>query len=249
MAPAGALAASGADMGRFMIAHLNHTLAQSGDVAAHVCGRRTSPFPALPAMALGFYHEDRNGLNIVGHGGDTVFFHSDLHLFLDKNVGLYISMNSIGKDGAAHALREELLQAVPRSLLSGAAAKPADRQHREGARRGDVGTLCQQPRGRVQLPSPGIAAWPNHASPSTRTAIWSFRPSPARPERRASGARCSPGCGRTRKAAITFRRSPTPHGHVKMFSITPYAPIIEFVPAPATLNAGWIFPVGGARAC
>jgi hypothetical protein len=31
-----------------------------------------------------------------------------------------------------------------------------------------------------------------------------------------------------------------------MFSITPYAPIIEFLPAPASLNAGWIFPVGGA---
>ncbi len=31
-----------------------------------------------------------------------------------------------------------------------------------------------------------------------------------------------------------------------MFSITPFAPIIEFVPAPASLNAGWIFPVGGA---
>jgi hypothetical protein len=30
-----------------------------------------------------------------------------------------------------------------------------------------------------------------------------------------------------------------------MFSITPYAPIIEFVPAPVSLNAGWIFPVGG----
>ena len=35
-------------------------------------------------------------------------------------------------------------------------------------------------------------------------------------------------------------------GRVKMFSITPYAPIIEFVPAPASLNAGWILPVGGA---
>jgi hypothetical protein len=30
-----------------------------------------------------------------------------------------------------------------------------------------------------------------------------------------------------------------------MFSITPYAPIIEFLPAPASLNAGWIFPVAG----
>jgi hypothetical protein len=30
-----------------------------------------------------------------------------------------------------------------------------------------------------------------------------------------------------------------------MFSITPYAPIIEFLPAPGSLNAGWIFPLGG----
>ena len=109
MAPAGALASSGADMGRFMIAHLNHTLLNPA-TAQLMYSNANKPFPDLPAMALGFYHEDRNGLNIVGHGGDTVFFHSDLHLFLDKNVGLYISMNSVGKNGAAHALREELLQ-------------------------------------------------------------------------------------------------------------------------------------------
>src|SRR5690242_10161061 len=110
MAPAGALASSGADMGRFMIAHLNHTLLNP-ETSKLMYSEANKPFSALPAMALGFYHEDRNGLNIIGHGGDTVFFHSDLHLLLDKNVGLYISMNSIGKDGAAHALREELLQA------------------------------------------------------------------------------------------------------------------------------------------
>ena len=34
-------------------------------------------------------------------------------------------------------------------------------------------------------------------------------------------------------------------GSVKMFSITPFAPIIEFLPAPASLNAGWISPVAG----
>jgi hypothetical protein len=38
---------------------------------------------------------------------------------------------------------------------------------------------------------------------------------------------------------------PDGSGGIKMFSITPYAPIIEFVPAPASLNAGWIFPVAG----
>src|SRR3954451_23429580 len=110
MAPAGALASSGADMGRFMIAHLNHSLLNPA-TAQLMYANANKPYPDLPAMALGFYHEDRNGLNIVGHGGDTVFFHSDLHLLLDKNVGLYISMNSIGKDGAAHSLREESLQA------------------------------------------------------------------------------------------------------------------------------------------
>src|SRR5579884_1238419 len=109
MAPAGALASSGADMGRFMIAHLNHTLINPA-TAQLMYSEANKPFPDLPAMGLGFYHEDRNGLRIVGHGGDTVFFHSDLHLFLDKNVGLYVSMNSLGKNGAAHSLREELLQ-------------------------------------------------------------------------------------------------------------------------------------------
>ena len=34
-------------------------------------------------------------------------------------------------------------------------------------------------------------------------------------------------------------------GSIKMFSITPYAPIIEFLPAPTSLNAGWILPVAG----
>jgi hypothetical protein len=38
---------------------------------------------------------------------------------------------------------------------------------------------------------------------------------------------------------------PDANGGIKMFSITPFAPIIEFLPAPASLNAGWIFPVGG----
>jgi len=36
---------------------------------------------------------------------------------------------------------------------------------------------------------------------------------------------------------------PDGKGGVKMFSITPYAPIIEFMPAPASLNAGWILPL------
>ena len=36
--------------------------------------------PDMNGMALGFYEESRNGHRIIGHGGDTVYFHSGLHL-------------------------------------------------------------------------------------------------------------------------------------------------------------------------
>jgi hypothetical protein len=48
-------------------------------------------------MALGFYEESRNGKRIIGHGGDTEVFHSDLHLILAENVGFFVSYNSAGK--------------------------------------------------------------------------------------------------------------------------------------------------------
>jgi hypothetical protein len=37
-----------------------------------------------------------NGQRMVGHGGDTIFFHSDMMLMPDAHVGLYISYNSAG---------------------------------------------------------------------------------------------------------------------------------------------------------
>jgi hypothetical protein len=49
-------------------------------------------------MALGFYEETRNGHRIIGHGGDTVYFHSDLHLMPDTGLGFFISQNSAGKN-------------------------------------------------------------------------------------------------------------------------------------------------------
>jgi hypothetical protein len=37
-----------------------------------------------------------NGQRIVGHGGDTIFFHSDMILMPDAHIGLFISYNSAG---------------------------------------------------------------------------------------------------------------------------------------------------------
>ncbi len=113
--PAGALSITGADMARFMIAHLND--GQFGD--ARILKKETAELmhaqafaatPPVPGMALGFYHENRNGQNIIGHAGDTDTFHTDLHLFLDQGTGLFVSFNSLGKNGGAHIARTLLFR-------------------------------------------------------------------------------------------------------------------------------------------
>ncbi|MEO7027115.1 MAG: serine hydrolase domain-containing protein [Caulobacteraceae bacterium] len=114
--PAGSLAATGDDMARFMIAHLNGgayggARIHSQATAQQMHAPQVEHTPPLTGMALGFYHEDRHGHVIIGHAGDTEAFHSDLHLLLNDGVGLFLSMNSQGKEGAAHTVRGALLDA------------------------------------------------------------------------------------------------------------------------------------------
>lgn len=111
LSPAGSLAATGADMARFMIAHLQkgafgeaRILAE--ETATKMHGTPLTVIPGVNRMVLGFYETSTNGRRIISHGGDTQYFHSDLHLFLDEGVGYFISFNSTGKDGAVGPLRE-----------------------------------------------------------------------------------------------------------------------------------------------
>ncbi|MDQ3712727.1 MAG: beta-lactamase family protein [Acidobacteriota bacterium] len=100
--PAGSLSSTSEDMARFMLAHLQE--GQLGDVrilrpetARLMHSRLFALDPAANAMAYGFYEESRNGHRIIGHAGDTVYFHSDLHLIPDAGVGFFISYNSAGR--------------------------------------------------------------------------------------------------------------------------------------------------------
>lgn len=109
--PAGALSSTSADMARFMIAHLSGgtgVLRPETTRAMHTT--IDAQFPPLNAMALGFYQQNRNGLRIVAHGGDTQFFHSDLVLVLDEGVGLFISVNSGGSGMANWNIRQQLFE-------------------------------------------------------------------------------------------------------------------------------------------
>ena len=245
MAPAGALAASGADMGKFMIAHLANGGPLLNPATAQLMHAPANHFyTALPPMALGFYHEDRNGLNIVGHGGDTIFFHSDLHLFLDKNVGLFISMNSIGKGAAGHALREQLFEdftdryfpAPDQSLPTLGTAKAhgqAISGHYVSSRAGSfnwlrVAEILGQTS--VSVDKDGIIEASSITDPSGAPRKW---------------REVAPWTWQEVNGTDKLEAVVDGGGRVKMFSITPYAAIIEFLPAPVSLNAGWILPAAG----
>lgn len=112
--PAGALSASGADMGRFMIALLNKGEGPGGRILtpeslAQMWKPQYRPLPNhQQAMGLGFYEQSRHGYRIMGHGGDTLQFHSDLSMWLDEGVGLFISMNSMGDNVSRGPIRSEL---------------------------------------------------------------------------------------------------------------------------------------------
>ena len=100
--PAGSMSSTAADMARFMLAHLH--AGQLGDArmlrpetARLMHSRLFGLDPAANAMAYGFYEESRNGHRIIGHAGDTLYFHSDLHLIPDAGVGFFVSHNSLGR--------------------------------------------------------------------------------------------------------------------------------------------------------
>ncbi|MBB5709962.1 serine hydrolase domain-containing protein [Sphingomonas xinjiangensis] len=111
LAPAGAAAISGGDMAKFMIAHLNNGgPLLSPATAQRMYAPQPSAIPAINTMALGFYEQRINGRRAIAHGGDTLYFHSDLWIFPQENVGLYISMNSDGKEGVTRVLRGALFE-------------------------------------------------------------------------------------------------------------------------------------------
>ncbi|MDM7966484.1 serine hydrolase domain-containing protein [Blastomonas fulva] len=119
-APAGSLSSSGEDMGKFMIAHLNQGgVLLKPETTGMMHDFRAPGIANLNTMALGFYEQWVNGQRAIAHGGDTVWFHSYLWLFPESDIGLYISMNSAGAEGAAGGIRSALFHKFADRYLPG----------------------------------------------------------------------------------------------------------------------------------
>jgi CubicO group peptidase (beta-lactamase class C family) len=114
-APAGSLSSTGADMARFMIAHLNGGELDGKRILQAATARQMhttalTVIPPLDRMLLGFFETNINGRTVIAHLGDTMAFHTSLHLFLDDKTGLYVSFNSAGEDGAVNGVRIGLFE-------------------------------------------------------------------------------------------------------------------------------------------
>ena len=111
--PAGSGTTTAADMSHFMIAHLQDGHFGDAEILqVETAKRMHSPSqqapPGFDTMAHGFFRESRNGRTVIGHGGDTIFFHNEFNLLPAERVGIDFTFNSRGRAEAVYLAREAL---------------------------------------------------------------------------------------------------------------------------------------------
>lgn len=158
--PAGALTTTGADMALFMNAHLNNGAGlMSPETAREMHETVDQQFPGVNSMVLGFYHEHYSGQRIIAHGGDTNWFHSNLSLLMDQNVGVFISVNSGGAENlGAQLLRWSFMEAFVDRYYPAAEA-PAELVALETAREHGAAVVGDYDSSRRSQMSPLLAVY------------------------------------------------------------------------------------------
>ncbi|HEV2599099.1 serine hydrolase domain-containing protein [Sphingopyxis sp.] len=119
-APAGALSSTGADMAKFMIAHLDGGAGLMKPETARIM--HDTPLTILPPlnrMELGFFETNINGRQVIAHLGDTQLFHTALHLFMDEKIGIYMSFNATGEQASVGPVRRALFEKFADRYLPG----------------------------------------------------------------------------------------------------------------------------------
>ncbi len=111
LAPVAAASTTATDMANFMIAHLN--LGKFGNsrildaaTARHMHESLYRHAPEVNPMSHGFIDMSRNGQWVIGHGGNILYFHSQIALLPEQKVGLFVSYNTQGGGKAARKIYE-----------------------------------------------------------------------------------------------------------------------------------------------
>jgi CubicO group peptidase (beta-lactamase class C family) len=137
-APAGCVSMTAGDAAKFMLAHLHDgQLGNQHILKPETARRMREPLfrhdPKASAMCYGFMELRHHGLRLVGHGGDTFWFHSLMELIPERHVGLFVSYNTDKGAGARDPLLEAFLRRYfpeadpPRIEVAGDARERAKR--------------------------------------------------------------------------------------------------------------------------
>jgi CubicO group peptidase (beta-lactamase class C family) len=246
-APAGSLSATGNDMARFMIAHLQDGSYEGArilkpETVALMHTFEHHSIPALRPMALGFYRKDRNDQFIIGHAGDTEWFHSDLMLIRGQKVGVFVSIDGMGMHRrAAQKLRQGLLDGfvdryypLVRPPIKPLATEKAHGKILEGdylvSRRASTSFVALTnvfPQPSIRMEADGTLATPQFMNLADQPRKW---------REVAPFVWMDPTDG-TRLSAIVVGDK------VKSMSFDDLAPIMTFQPAPFAAASAWNLPL------
>jgi CubicO group peptidase (beta-lactamase class C family) len=137
VAPAGGLSATGADMGRFIRALMNGGELDGVRILSRArLDEMMAPANATPAGYLGlvFIGSKVADRDAIGHDGGTTTFFSDLRIFRERGLGVFVSRDGIGEITAAQQIpqpaaaiaRRFLPRAIPDAIDARATSLPDD---------------------------------------------------------------------------------------------------------------------------
>ena len=135
VAPAGGLSATGADMGRFLRALMNGGELDGVRILPKTrLDEMMAPANATPAGYLGlvFIGSKVADRDAIGHDGETTTFFSNLRIFRERGIGVFVSRDGNGEITAAQQIpqpaaaiaRRFLPRAIPDAIDARAASFP-----------------------------------------------------------------------------------------------------------------------------
>lgn len=115
VAPAGSVWSNIDDLSKYLLMELNDGQSVDGKrlfSKDEIIKRRTSGVKVdeNTKYGLGLFIENHKGLEIIGHGGNTMGFTHDLFFLPKHNIGMIIQSNAGGVNGFRNSLRQKLIE-------------------------------------------------------------------------------------------------------------------------------------------
>lgn len=107
--PAGSMSTTSEDIAKFMIAHLQNGRYGNSRIlneatAQQMHSQLFTNDPKVSGWTYGFWEMRLNNQSMIGHGGDTILFHTLLELLPEQNLGIFVSFNEQASEPAGGEL-------------------------------------------------------------------------------------------------------------------------------------------------